>query len=57
MVAYILNEKEPPNKVPTVNKVVGLIASLGVFLVEKGRWRTGCQNNLAGNGTSGFFAV
>ena len=34
--AYILNEKEPPKKVPTVNEVVRLIASLGGFLGRKG---------------------
>ena len=33
--AYILNEKEPPKEVPTVNEVVRLIASLGGFLGRK----------------------
>ncbi len=35
MAAYILNEKVPPKKVPTVNEVVRLIASLGGFLGRK----------------------
>ena len=35
MAAYILSEKEPPNKVPTVNKVVRLIASVGDFRGER----------------------
>ena len=34
--AYILNEKEPPKKAPTVNEVVRLIASVGGFLGRKG---------------------
>ena len=35
LAAYILNEKEPPKEVPTVNEVVRLIASLGEFLGKK----------------------
>ncbi len=35
MAAYLLNEKEPPNKEPTMNEVLRLIASLGGFLGRK----------------------
>jgi hypothetical protein len=41
--AYILNKKEPPKKVPTINEVVRLIARLGGFLGRKGDGEPGAK--------------
>ncbi len=55
--AYILNEKEPPNKVPTVNEVVRLIASLGGFLGRKGDGEPGVKTIWQGMEQVASFAA
>ena len=43
MAAYILNEQKPPNKAPTVNEVVRLIAALGGLLGRRGDGEPGVK--------------
>ena len=57
MAAYILNEKEPPKEVPTVNEVVRLIASLGGFLGRKGDGEPGVKTIWQGMERVASFAA
>jgi len=41
--AYILNKKKPPEKPPTLNEVVRLVARLGGFLARKGDGEPGVK--------------
>ncbi len=57
MVAYILNENEPPKEVPTVNEVVRSIASLGGFLGRKGDGEPGVKTIWQGMERVASFAA
>ena len=41
--AYLLTKKKPPNKPPSVNEVLRLVATLGGFLARKGDGEPGVK--------------
>jgi hypothetical protein len=42
--AYILNRQKPPDKPPTLNEVLRLVALMDGFLARKGDGEPGCRS-------------